>query len=56
MEVIEQQIKDVLIAKGISSDKIEAYLDDIFNFADIEDYQGITDEAICLDYNDWTAE
>ena len=53
---IEQQIKDVLTAKGIPQFKIEEYLDDIFNFADINDYKGITDEAIRLDYDDWTAE
>jgi hypothetical protein len=50
---LEQHIVDVLTAKGVSADKIEEYIDEILAFSDIDDYQGITDEAICSDYDDW---
>ena len=50
---VEQHITKVLIAKGVSIYKIEEYIDEILAFSDIDDYQGITDEAICSDYDDW---
>ncbi len=55
-ESIEQHIRDLLRAGGEGDNFIQEYLDCIFAYSSLEDYVGITDEAIWEDYRDWMAE
>ena len=55
-ESLEQHIRDLLRAGGEDDLSIDNYIDCIFAYSSLEDYVGITDEAIWEDYRDWMAE
>ena len=55
-ESLEQHIRDLLRADGEGDSFIDEYLDCILAYSSLEDYFGITDEAIREDYRDWMAE
>jgi hypothetical protein len=56
-EQIEQRIRDVLTAEGdIPIGYIDGYIDSIFAYSSLEDYVGITDEAILNDWSEWMDE
>ena len=56
-EQIEQRIRDVLTAEGdIPIGYIDSYIDSIFAYSSLEDYVGITDEAILNDWSEWMDE
>jgi uncharacterized protein with ParB-like and HNH nuclease domain len=55
-ESLEQHIRDLLRADGEGDNFISEYLDCIMAYSSLEDYVGITDEAIRKDYREWMAE
>jgi hypothetical protein len=55
-ESLEQHIRNLLRAGGEGDGFIDEYIDCIFTYSSLEDYVGITDEAIWEDYRDWLAE
>lgn len=55
-ESLEQYIRNLLRAGGEGDNFIDEYIDCIFTYSSLEDYVGITDEAIWEDYRDWMAE
>jgi hypothetical protein len=55
-ESLEQHIRDLLRADGEGESFIDDYIDCILAYSSLEDYIGITDEAIREDYKDWKAE
>ena len=55
-ESLEQHIRDLLSAGGEGDGFIDEYIDCIMSYSSLEDYVGITDEAIWNDYRDWMAE
>jgi len=52
---LEQYIRNLLRAGGEGDNFIDEYIDCIFTYSSLEDYVGITDEAIWEDYRDWMA-
>ncbi len=55
-ESLEQYIRNLLRAGGEGDNFIDEYIDCIFTYSSLEDYVGVTDEAIWEDYRDWMAE
>jgi len=55
-ESLEQYIRDLLRVGGEGDGFIDEYIDCILAYSSLEDYVGITDEAIWEDYRDWMAE
>jgi len=55
-ELLEQYIRNLLRAGGEGDGFIDEYIDCIMAYSSLEDYIGITDEAIWDDYRDWRAE
>ena len=53
MEVIEQRIRDILDAYDIPPGYVDSYIDCIFAYSSFEDYEGVTDEAILEDFEDY---
>ena len=53
---LEQYIRNLLRAGGEGDNFIDEYIDCIFTYSSLEDYVGVTDEAIWEDYRDWMAE
>lgn len=51
---IEQHIQKVLETFATAK-QIKEYIEDIYNFSDINLYKHITDEEIIFDFGDWKA-
>lgn len=55
-ESLEQHIRNLLGKYIIPPSYIDNYIDCIFSYSSLEDYAGITDEAILDDFGDWMDE
>lgn len=53
LDALEQRITDLLRSNGANDTQIEMYLDDMFVFSDRELYDGMDDEAILTDFDEW---
>jgi hypothetical protein len=55
-EGAEQHVRNLLQTDNVSESVINEYIDCIFSYSSLDDYQGISDEIIRLDFQDWLAE
>ena len=52
-ESFSDNIKSILLNKGFDKDKVQLYINDLEAYGDEEDYDGITDEEIVADFEEY---